>query len=121
MSIDFTLPPEVEDVRLRVRKFMEEEVRPVQDGLQREEAERGRFIQEIVKLRQRAKDQGLWNPHMPKEWDGMGLSVTAMAFVSAEAARIGGTEDVFQAVQAMADGLFNEHVATRLDGAFKVV
>ena len=90
MAIDFTLPPEVEDVRLSVRKFMDEQVRPVQDGLQREGAERNRFIQEIVKLRQRAKDLGLWNPHMPKEWDGMGLSVTAMAFVSAEAARVGG-------------------------------
>ena len=79
MSIDFTLPPEVETVRQKVRTFMDEEVRPVQEGLQREEAERGRFIQEIVKLRQRAKDQGLWNPHMPKEWDGMGTGETCWA------------------------------------------
>ena len=104
MSIDFTLPPEVEDVRLRVRKFMEEEVRPVQEGLQREEAERNRFIQEIVKLHQRAKDQGLWNPHMPKEWDGMGLSVTAMAFVSAEAARVGGIGPYVLNAQAPDEG-----------------
>ena len=54
MSIDFTLPPEVEEVRLRVRKFMEEEVRPAQEGLQRDGAERGGFVQAIVKLRQRA-------------------------------------------------------------------
>ena len=90
MPIDFALPPEVEEVRAKVRKFMEEEVRPVQEGLQRDEADRSRFVQEIVKLRQRAKEVGVWNPHLPKEWDGMGLSVTAMAFVSAEAARVGG-------------------------------
>ena len=28
MPVDFTLSPEVEDVRMRVRKFMDEEVRP---------------------------------------------------------------------------------------------
>ncbi|MCH8161417.1 MAG: acyl-CoA dehydrogenase family protein [Chloroflexi bacterium] len=115
MAIDFTLPPEVEDVRLRVRKFMEEEVRPVQDGLQREEAERGRFIQEIVKLRQRAKDQGLWNPHMPKEWDGMGLSVTAMAFVSAEAARIGGIGPYVLNAQAPDEGNMHTLLAWATD------
>ena len=115
MAIDFTLPPEVEEVRLRVRKFMEEEVRPVQDGLQREEAERGRFIQEIVKLRQRAKDQGLWNPHMPKEWDGMGLSVTAMAFVSAEAARIGGIGPYVLNAQAPDEGNMHTLLAWATD------
>jgi len=56
MGIDFTLPPEVEDVRLRVRKFMEAEVRPVADGLLREGADRRRYVEEIVRLRQRAKD-----------------------------------------------------------------
>ena len=115
MSIDFTLPPEVEDVRLRVRKFMEEEVRPVQDGLQREEAERGKFIQEIVKLRRRAKDQGLWNPHMPKEWDGMGLSVTAMAFVSAEAARVGGIGPYVLNAQAPDEGNMHTLLAWATD------
>ena len=115
MAIDFTLPPEVDEVRLRVRKFMEEEVKPVQDGLQREEAERGRFIQEIVKLRQRAKDQGLWNPHMPKEWDGMGLSVTAMAFVSAEAARVGGIGPYVLNAQAPDEGNMHTLLAWATD------
>ncbi|MCH7699062.1 MAG: acyl-CoA dehydrogenase family protein [Chloroflexi bacterium] len=115
MAIDFTLPPEVEDVRLRVRTFMDEEVRPVQEGLQREEAERGRFIQEIVKLRERAKDQGLWNPHMPKEWDGMGLSITAMAFVSAEAARVGGIGPYVLNAQAPDEGNMHTLLAWATD------
>ncbi len=115
MAIDFTLPPEVEEVRLRVRTFMDEEVRPVQEGLQREEAERGRFIQEIVKLRERAKDKGLWNPHMPKEWDGMGLSITAMAFVSAEAARVGGIGPYVLNAQAPDEGNMHTLLAYATD------
>jgi acyl-CoA dehydrogenase len=40
-------------------------------------------------LRERAKELGLWNPHLPSEWQGMGLGPVAMAFVSAEAGRTG--------------------------------
>ena len=89
MSIDFKLSPEVEEVRLRVRTFMDEEVRPVQDRLREDGADRRAYIEEIVKLRERAKELGLWNPHLPAEWNGMGLGPVAMAFVSAEAARVG--------------------------------
>ena len=104
MSIDFTLPPEVEEVRLRVRKFMDAEVRPVQEGLQRDGSDRSGFVEAIVKLRQRAKDAGLWNPHLPPEWGGMGLTVTAMAFVSAEAARVGGIGPYVLNAQAPDEG-----------------
>ena len=104
MPIDFTLPPEVEDVRLRVRKFMEAEVKPVADDLQRDGAERRAYVEAIVKLRQRAKDLGLWNPHLPPEWGGMGLGATAMAFVSAEAARVGGIGPYILNAQAPDEG-----------------
>src|SRR5437016_306510 len=40
-------------------------------------------------LRGRARELGLWCPHMPAEWGGMGLGPVAMAAVSAEAARVG--------------------------------
>ena len=33
MPIDFNLAPDVEEVRQRVRKFMESEVRPAEDKL----------------------------------------------------------------------------------------
>ena len=104
MPIDFQLPPDVEAVRLRVRKFMEAEVKPVADGLQREDADRRPYVQEIVKLRERAKAQGLWNPHLPAEWGGMGLGATAMAFVSAEAARAGGIGPFILNAQAPDEG-----------------
>jgi acyl-CoA dehydrogenase len=90
VSIDFTLPPEVEEVRLRVREFMETEVRPAEEKLFGNAAgpgpDRADVVRMIVELRQKAKDWGVWLPHMPTEWGGLGLSITAMAFVSAEAA-----------------------------------
>src|SRR6185437_16748694 len=89
MSIDFTLSPEVEDVRQRVRTFMDEEVRPAEEKLRHGEADRNGYISAIGGLRKRAHDLGLWNPHLPKEWDGMGLGPVGMAFVSAEAGRTG--------------------------------
>ena len=104
MAIDFTLPQEVEDVRKRVRTFMDAEVRPVADGLTRDGADRRRYVEEIVKLRGRAKELKLWNPHLPAEWDGMGLGATAMAFVSAEAARVGGIGPYILNAQAPDEG-----------------
>jgi acyl-CoA dehydrogenase len=89
MPVDFTLPPDVEEVRLKVRKFMDAEVRPAEDRLEHDGADRGEYVRTIVGLREKAKSQGLWNPHLPPEWDGMGLGPTAMAFVSAEAGRTG--------------------------------
>jgi acyl-CoA dehydrogenase len=89
MAIDFTLAPDVEDVRMRVRKFMDEEVRPTEEKLRHNEADRNGYVSAISGLRQRAHDLELWNPHLPKEWGGMGLGNVAMAFVSAEAGRTG--------------------------------
>src|SRR5262245_66140571 len=41
----------------------------------------------IRELRAAARDRGVWCPHMPEEWGGMGLGPTALAAVSAEAVK----------------------------------
>ena len=87
MPIDFNLSPEVEEVRQRVRTFMDAEVRPVEEKLRQDKADRNAYVQAIVGLRKKAREAGLWNPHLPPEWSGMGLGPVAMAFVSAEAGR----------------------------------
>jgi acyl-CoA dehydrogenase len=51
------------------------------------EPDRGDIVRMIIELRQKAHEWNVWLPHMPKEWGGLGLGITAMAFVSAEAAR----------------------------------
>jgi acyl-CoA dehydrogenase len=85
--IDFSFPPEVDEVRLKVREFMDTRVRPEWDAI--DQSQRSEVVRTIVKLRAEAKDVwGLWLPHMPPEWGGMGLGPTAMAAVSAEAAKV---------------------------------
>ncbi len=41
----------------------------------------------IRELRAAAREQGLWCPHMPEEFGGMGLGHTAVAAMSAEAVK----------------------------------
>ena len=66
---------------------MDSEVRPQWDAI--DQKDRGQVVRTIVSLRGRARDHwNLWLPHMPAEWGGMGLGPTAMAAVSAEAAKV---------------------------------
>jgi acyl-CoA dehydrogenase len=89
MAIDFSFPPEVEDVRRRVSEFMDSEVRPAVEKAEADEADRQAWRLVIGELRERANEWQLWLPHMPQEWGGMGLGPTAMAAVSSEAAKVG--------------------------------
>ena len=86
MPIDFTLSPELEQIRLRVRDFMERVVKPGEAKIGNpDEIERGEYIKILLAMRQEAKTAGLWLPHMPKEWGGMGLGHVELAMVQAEA------------------------------------
>ena len=85
--IDFSFPAEVEEIRLKVRSFMDTVVRPAWDAT--DQSDRSAVVKTIVGLRKQARDEEhLWLPHMPAEWGGMGLGSTAMAAVSAEAAKV---------------------------------
>jgi acyl-CoA dehydrogenase len=85
MAIDFSFPPELEALRQRVREFIDTVVRPLEEKL--DESDRDSLVSTVVKMRKAAHEWGLWLPHMPKEYGGMGLGHVAMAAVSAEAAR----------------------------------
>jgi acyl-CoA dehydrogenase len=70
---------------------MNEVVRPAEEKVYANapngEPDRSDIVRMIIELRQKAHEWNVWLPHMPKEWGGLGLGITAMAFVSAEAAR----------------------------------
>ena len=85
--MDFTLSPEIEDIRLRVRAFVEEHVLPL-------EANPANFAEHenipearLAPVRDKAKRAGLWAPQAPKEFGGMGLPIVAWAAIYEEAAR----------------------------------
>ncbi len=45
------------------------------------------YLVTILELREEAKRAGLWLPHMPEEWGGMGLGHVELAMVQAEAGK----------------------------------
>ena len=91
MAIDFTLSPEVEELRGRVRAFVEEVVAPVADRIEGSDGGAGlsgrERVSALIGLRKQARAAGLWLPHMPPEWGGMGLGHVELAMVQAEAAK----------------------------------
>ncbi|OPG07192.1 acyl-CoA dehydrogenase family protein [Microbispora sp. GKU 823] len=90
MAIDFTLAPEHEEIRARVRTFVQETVIPAVKPFEDSEEKvltREEYLRTIFDLRRKAKQEGLWLPHMPKEWGGMGLGHVELAMVQAEAAK----------------------------------
>ena len=89
MAIDFTLAPEHEAIRQRVHDFIHGSVMPAMSDFDDEEKilTRQEYILTILDLREKAKAEGLWLPHMPPEWGGMGLGHVELAMVQAEAGK----------------------------------
>ena len=85
MAIDFSFPPELEELRAKVRRFIDEVVRPLEADL--DTGDRAAVRTAVIQMRKAAHEWGLWLPHMPEEFGGMGLGHVAMAAVSAEAAK----------------------------------
>jgi acyl-CoA dehydrogenase len=91
MAIDFTLAPEHEEIRNRVHVFVEDVIKPAVEPFGHRETMKdeqlGDYIRTLIGLRGKAKEAGLWLPHMPEEWGGMGLGHVALAMVQAESAK----------------------------------
>ena len=87
MAIDFSFPVEIELVRHKVREFIDKIVKPAEHEIESHEGDRKVLALQVIKMRKAAQEWGLWLPHMPEEYGGMGLGHVAMAAVSAEAAK----------------------------------
>ncbi|MBI3704346.1 MAG: acyl-CoA dehydrogenase family protein [Rhizobiales bacterium] len=85
--MDFTLSPEIEDIRLRVRAFIEKEVLPLEADPQNFTEHENIPEARLAPVREKAKKAGLWAPQAPKEFGGMGLPIVAWAAIYEEAAR----------------------------------
>ncbi len=75
--MDFEVGGRVEELRGRVRAFMDEYVYPVEPeamrALDEEVGEGTPYPQVLVEVRAKARDEGLWNLFMPDERYGAGL------------------------------------------------
>ena len=77
--MDFTLSAQLEDLRLRVKAFVNDEIMPLEaDPANFDDHE---MIDETVlaKIREKAKSVGLWAPQMPTDRGGLGLNTVGMA------------------------------------------
>ena len=64
--MDFTLSPEIEDLRLKVRAFIEKEVLPLEAD-PKNFSEHENIPEERLKpVREKAKKAGLWAPQSPE-------------------------------------------------------
>jgi acyl-CoA dehydrogenase len=85
--MDLTLPPEIEEIRIRARVFVDERLLPL-------EAEAGSFgegehvrLDLLAELRTEAKQRRLWCPQLPVTRGGLGLPTVGMAAVYEELGR----------------------------------
>ena len=85
--IDFTLPPEYEDLRLRVRAFVEEHVLPLEKDPENFSEHENIPLERLAPVQAKARAAGLWAPQSPKEYGGMDLPMVAWAVMYEEAAR----------------------------------
>jgi len=77
--MDFSLAPETESLRQRLRDFVESEIMPLEADPSCYDAHENIALEKLEPLRAKAKVAGLWALQMPKARGGQGLSVAAMA------------------------------------------
>ena len=85
--MDFSLPPEIDALRLKVRAFVEEHVMPLESDPANYDAHENIRLDVLKPLREKAKAQGLWAPQMPKARGGLGLPMVGWAAFYEEANR----------------------------------
>jgi acyl-CoA dehydrogenase len=77
--------PELESLRAEVRSFVDEHVLPVERAILDEDARRDRST--LRALQAKAKERGLWAPHLPPAFGGRGLGVMGMCALFREMGR----------------------------------
>ena len=89
MAIDFASRPSTRRSATAVRTFVEDVIKPAERRSTTSAcpSEPQAYIRIIFGMRKKAKDAGLWLPHMPKEWGGMGLGHVELAMVQAESGK----------------------------------
>jgi acyl-CoA dehydrogenase len=85
--MDFTISPELEDLRKRTRAFIDEHVIPLESDPANYDPYENIRLDLLETVRAKAKKAGLWAPQSPKEYGGMGLPVMSWAVMYEEANR----------------------------------
>jgi acyl-CoA dehydrogenase len=83
VALDFTLPPDLKDLLDRVRAYVEEDVLPAEADV-RDPTDLLTSWDVVERLRDRARERGIYTPHLPEAWGGLGVGTLGMALISQE-------------------------------------
>ena len=75
---DFTLTPQIREMRQRVRSFMDEHIYPNEEAL----FEGGQGEGLMRDLQSKTKAMGMWAPHLPAEAGGMGIGFMPYVYIN---------------------------------------
>jgi acyl-CoA dehydrogenase len=82
-GMDFTIPPELGELLTRIRAYIQEDVLPAEAEIE-DPADVLKSWHVVERLRDRASERGIYTPHLPEEWGGLGVGVLGMALISQE-------------------------------------
>ncbi len=85
--MDFSISSELEDLRRRVRAFVDEHVLPLESDPANLSEHENIPDARLAPIRVKARAAGLWAPQSPKEFGGMALPIVGWAVMYEEAAR----------------------------------
>jgi len=83
--MDFAVSEKVQTIAQTIRDFMRQEVYPLEADFT--EKRFRDMLPVLHQKRRKVKEMGLWAPHIPKNYGGVGLSLTEFAHISEELGR----------------------------------
>ena len=81
--IDFTVPPELQELLQRVKAYISEDVLPAEAEIADPDDVLASW-DVVQRLRDRARARGIFTPHLPEEHGGLGVGPLGMALISQE-------------------------------------
>jgi len=81
--IDFTVPAELQSLLERIKDYISQDVLPAEAEIADPEDVLGSW-EVVERLRDRARERGIFTPHLPEEYGGLGVGVLGMALISQE-------------------------------------
>ncbi|MGL5137287.1 MAG: acyl-CoA dehydrogenase family protein [Beijerinckiaceae bacterium] len=85
--MDFTLPPELDDIRRRTRAFIADHVLPLEADRANFDGHENIAPDVLARVQQKARAAGLWSPQSPVAFGGMALPMVGQAAMYEEANR----------------------------------
>ncbi len=82
-GLDFSIPSHLQPILEQVRAFVAEDALPAEERIA-DPADVLASWDVVEALRDRARERGIYTPHLPEAWGGLGVGVLGMALISQE-------------------------------------